>query len=93
MLAITFFAGAEFACNSAIVDISPGLFTTGPLLNVGNLGGLLEQYSGLLSCKSGLVYCSEGQVLSKCVSERVRQCTVIYLDAWRWKCMYYGVSV
>jgi hypothetical protein len=93
MLAIAFFAGAEFAYNSAIVDISPGLFTTGPLSNVGNLGGLLEQYSGLLSCKSGLVYCSEGQVLSKCVSERVRQCTVIYLDAWRWKCMYYGVSV
>lgn len=43
------------------MDQTPGLFTEGPLSNAGNLGGLLEQYSGLLSCKSGLVYCSEGQ--------------------------------
>jgi len=61
MIAIAFFAGAEFASNMAIVDQTPWMFTEGPLGNAGNLGGLLEQYSGLLSCKSGLVYCSDGQ--------------------------------
>jgi len=61
MIAIAFFAGAEFASNTAIVDQTPWMFTDGPLGNAGNLGGLLEQYSGLLSCKSGLVYCSDGQ--------------------------------
>jgi len=74
MLAIAFFAGAEYLGNTAIVDQTPGLFTEGPLSNAGNLGGLLEQYSGLLSCKSGLVYCSEGQV---CVS----------LCAHTWSCI------
>ena len=61
MIAIAFFAAAEFFGNTAIVDQTPFLFTEGPLSNAGNLGGLLEQYSGLLSCKSGLVYCSDGQ--------------------------------
>jgi len=61
MIAIAFFAGAEFLSNTAIVDQTPWMFTEGPLANAGNLGSLLEQYSGLLSCKSGLVYCSEGQ--------------------------------
>lgn len=61
MIAIAFFAAAEFAGNTAIVDQTPWMFTEGPLANAGNLGGLLEQYSGLLSCKSGLVYCTDGQ--------------------------------
>ena len=61
MIAIAVFAGTEYMSNTAIVEQTPWLFTEGPLSNVGNLGGLLEQYSGLLSCKSGLVYCSDGQ--------------------------------
>ena len=43
MIAIAFFAGAEFMSNTAIVEQTPWMFTEGPLSNAGTLGGLLEQ--------------------------------------------------
>ena len=50
MIAIAFFAAAEFAGNTAIVDQTPWMFTEGPLANAGILLLLLPKSTTYCCC-------------------------------------------